>query len=263
MLRPPINSADPSTGAHHRTALSTSFQYSYACSIALAISSTSLPAPVGQVISYSIFCSLVVQNKLATDSGTGLSALRAYSCSATSSGGGGSCGGGGDGSDGSDSDSGGGGDSICSGNSSSLQAQQSSDCCPSCRWVDWGSCCLCNNCFSPAPSPPAPCRSTSLGSCVALLGPHCCCWGKIFSLPFSLSLLFLSRSRMFEHKRHYFVHFPHHIGLKLVLLADKSKCVMHRRHPPGPKRSHAIHLSCILRRLQGCLCGSDLPLPLL
>ena len=156
MLRPPINSADPSTDAHHRTALSTSFQYSYACSVPLAISSTSLPAPVGQVISSSTFYSLVVQNKLATDSGTGLSALRAYSCSGTSSGGG-SCGGGGDGSDDSDSDSSGGGDSICSGNSSSLQAQQSSDCCFfSCRWGNWGSCCLCNNCFSPVPSPPAP-----------------------------------------------------------------------------------------------------------
>ena len=58
------------------TALSTLFHNSNACSIALKISSISLPAPAGQVIPSLLFSSLE-QNKVATDSGTGLVVLRA------------------------------------------------------------------------------------------------------------------------------------------------------------------------------------------
>ena len=78
------------------TALSMLFQNSNACSIALEISSTSLPAPAGQVIPSLIFSSLV-ENKVATDSDTGLAVLRArrHSGSIGPSGGGG--GGGNDG----------------------------------------------------------------------------------------------------------------------------------------------------------------------
>ena len=73
------------------TALSTLFQNSNACSIALKISSTSLPAPAGQANSSLLF-SCLVQNKVATDSGTGLAVLRAcrHSGSSGPSGGGGS-----------------------------------------------------------------------------------------------------------------------------------------------------------------------------
>lgn len=61
-----------------------------------------------------------------------------------------------------------------------FQAQQSSDACCCCGR---GCCYLCNCCF-PARSPPAPSRSTSCGSYVALLGSSCCCccWGGISSL---------------------------------------------------------------------------------
>ena len=52
------------------TALSTLFQNSYACSISLEISSTSLPAPASQVIPSLLFQSLA-QTKVITDSGTG------------------------------------------------------------------------------------------------------------------------------------------------------------------------------------------------
>ena len=124
------------------TALLTLFQNSYACSIALAISSTSLPAPAGQVIPPLLFSSLA-QKKVATDSRTGLAVLRAcrYSgSSGPSSGGGNGDGNGGDGGDGSGGDhdggfdddgsgggggggDGGGGDDGCfGGNSSSLHA---------------------------------------------------------------------------------------------------------------------------------------------
>ena len=117
------------------TALSTLFQNSKACSIALKISSTSLPAPAGQVIPSLLFSSLV-QNKVATDSGTGLAVLRACRHSGSSGccsvnggddgsgggsggGGGGSGGGGGDGGGGSSGDDDGGcdgdGDGGCGG----------------------------------------------------------------------------------------------------------------------------------------------------
>ena len=116
------------------TALSTLFQYSYACSIALAFSSTSLPALAGQVIPFLISSSLVVQTEVATDSGTGLAVLRACRYSGSSgtsgddgsgdgSGGDGSNDSGGDHDDGCDDYGGGGDDDGCSGgNSSSLQA---------------------------------------------------------------------------------------------------------------------------------------------
>ena len=117
------------------TALSTLFQNSYACSIALEISSTSLPAPAGQVIQPLLFSSLV-QTKVVTDSGAGLGVLRAckYSGYSGSSGGGvSSDGNGGDGGDDSggghdggwddDGSGGGGGDDGCfRGNSSSSHA---------------------------------------------------------------------------------------------------------------------------------------------
>ena len=186
------------------TALLTLFQNSYACSIALAISSTSLPASAGQVIPCLILSSLVVQTKVETDSGTGLAVLRACGYSGTSGTSGVDGSGDGSGGDGGDdrvgdhdggcdddgsSGGGGGGDDGCFGdNSSSLQAYQSSDDCFSGRWGNRGSCCLCNNCISPAPSPPAPCRYTCFGLCSALLGSRSCCWGEMFLLSFPLSL---------------------------------------------------------------------------
>ena len=126
------------------TALSTLFQNSNACSIALEVSSTSLPAPAGQVIPSLLFSSLV-QNKVATDPGTGLAVLRACRHSGSSGccsvnggddGSGGGSGGSGDdgGGSGGDDDGGcdgdgdggcdgggggGGGDGGCGGNSSS------------------------------------------------------------------------------------------------------------------------------------------------
>ena len=66
------------------TALSALFQYSYGCSIALAISSTSLQAPAGQVVPSIISSSLVIQPKVTTDSGTGLAVLRACRYSGSS-----------------------------------------------------------------------------------------------------------------------------------------------------------------------------------
>ena len=59
-----------------------------------------------------------------------------------------------------------------------FQAQQSSDACCCCGR---GCCYLCNCCF-PARSPPAPSRSTSCGSYVALQGSSCrCCWDSILA----------------------------------------------------------------------------------
>ena len=88
------------------TALSTLFQNSNACSIALKISSSSLPAHAGQLLP-SLISSSFEQLKVATDSGTGLAVLRVcrYSGNSVSSGGGGSGdGNGGNGGDDSDGD---------------------------------------------------------------------------------------------------------------------------------------------------------------
>ena len=96
----------------HTTTLSTLFQHSYACSIALAISLASLPAPAGQVVPSLISSSLVVQTNVATDSGTGLAVLRAcrYSGSSGTSSDGSGDGSGGDGGDDSGGDHDGGSD---------------------------------------------------------------------------------------------------------------------------------------------------------
>ena len=113
-------------------ALSTSCHNSYACAIALAISSNSFLAPAGQVIPYVISSSLV-QDKVATDSGTGLAVLWTCRCgdsSGPSGGNGNGDGNGGDGDDdggcdddGSGGGGGGGGDDGCfGGNYYSLRA---------------------------------------------------------------------------------------------------------------------------------------------
>ena len=137
MLRPPIDGADPSTSAHHRSLnlVPVFIRVFHRARNLLNLS----PAPAGQVIPSLLFPSLVVQNKVDTDSGTDLALLRAcrYSGSSgkTSGGNGSGDGSGGDGGDDSGGDHdggcdddgggggrGGGGDNGCfGGNSSSLQ----------------------------------------------------------------------------------------------------------------------------------------------
>ena len=94
MLRPPIDGADPSTSAHHR---SLNVVPVFICVFLRARDLVNLsPGTCGQVIP-SIISYPLVQTKVATDSGTGLAVLRTcrYSGSSGTSGGDGS----GDGSD--------------------------------------------------------------------------------------------------------------------------------------------------------------------
>ena len=89
MLRPPIDGADPSTSAHHRS-LNVFPEFKRVFRRAQNLLNLS-PSPAGQVIPSLLFSSLV-QSKVATDSGTGLAVLRAcrHSGSSGPSGGGGS-----------------------------------------------------------------------------------------------------------------------------------------------------------------------------
>ena len=75
---------------------------------------------------------------------------------------------------------------------------------------------------------PTPCRSTSCGKHLILLGWRCCRWDQISSLshlvlPPRLLLSLPSRTKQLV------VNLHSDVGLELVFLVEKSKPVLHRR----------------------------------
>lgn len=96
-----------------------------------------------------------------------------------------------------------------------------SDCFFSCGRGDWGSCCLCNNGCIPAPSPPAPCSLPAAARTWIYLDR-----GVAAGANSSLAPLAISSSPTLSTLSHtiaLLVQIPYDVGLKLVLLVEKSK----------------------------------------